>query len=78
MLTTKPTLIITFPTTTQAMAAERCCEHHHLPGRLVPIPAVLSAGCGLSWAADPSDKEGLLRAFADDGITYETVTVIDL
>lgn len=78
MLTTKPTLLITFPTTTQAMAAERCCERHHLPGRLVPIPAVLSAGCGLSWAADPSDKEGLLHAFADDGITYETVTVIDL
>ena len=60
----KPTLIITFATTTQAMAMEKLCHDCSLPGRLIPVPREITAGCGLSWKAQPQDKELLLDAMA--------------
>ena len=45
------TLIISFGTTTEAMKMERCCEKGGLPGRLIPIPREITAGCGLEGEA---------------------------
>lgn len=45
----KPYQILTFYTTSAAMAMERYCAEHEIPGRLIPIPRELSAGCGLAW-----------------------------
>ena len=64
MLKKKPTLIITFATTTQAMAMESFCTRENLPGRLIPVPREITAGCGLSWKAQPQDKDVLLEAMA--------------
>ena len=64
MLKKKPTLVITFATTTQAMAMETFCAKQGLPGRLIPVPREITAGCGLSWKAQPQDKDVLLEAMA--------------
>ena len=45
----KPALIITFSTTTDAMGMEQFCGRNGLPGRLIPVPREISAGCGLAW-----------------------------
>ena len=44
-------LIITFHTTTAAMAMEAMCAAKNLPGRLIPVPREITAGCGMSWRA---------------------------
>jgi hypothetical protein len=41
--------IITFATTTAAMAMEARCNEQQIPGRLIPVPQSISAGCGLAW-----------------------------
>ena len=41
--------ILTFHTTTEAMAMEKRCEENGIPGRLIPIPREITAGCGLAW-----------------------------
>lgn len=43
--------VITFPTTTAAMAMERAAKQQGLSGRLIPVPRSITAGCGLCWAA---------------------------
>lgn len=53
-------LIITFDTTAQAMAAEKYCIEHQLPGRLIPVPREITAGCGVAWKASPGDQEQLI------------------
>lgn len=53
-------LVITFHTTAEAMAAERFCKEQGIPGRLIPVPRQLSAGCGLAWSA-PVENSGCLR-----------------
>ena len=47
--------VVTFRTT----AMESACREAGLPGRLIPVPRSITAGCGLCWAAPPSVREAL-------------------
>jgi len=58
-------LIVTFHTTADAMAMEKAAKKEHLKGRLIPVPRVLSSGCGLSWSSDISDREQVLRVMRE-------------
>lgn len=60
----QPRLIITFYTTAEALKTEKLARERGLEGRLIPVPQVLSAGCGLAWSAPPeirADIETLLE-----------------
>lgn len=61
-------LVVTFHTTTAAMAMETACMAAGLPGRLIPVPRAITAGCGMAWTA-PVEAEAQLKAFtAEKGI----------
>ena len=62
-------LIVTFHTTTAAMAMERVCTAAGIPGRLIPVPREITAGCGMSWKAEPEDRATLEAFVAEKGIT---------
>lgn len=49
--------ILTFYTTTAAMAMEDYCHEQKIPGRLIPLPQEISAGCGLAWRMLPGEYE---------------------
>nr|WP_326171150.1 DUF3343 domain-containing protein [uncultured Oscillibacter sp.] len=51
--------VVTFRTTAGAMAMERACRKAGLPGRLIPAPRAITAGCGMCWAAPPEAREAL-------------------
>ena len=51
--------VVSFPTTSAAMAMEAACRAAGLPGRLIPLPRSISAGCGLCWAGPRSSREAL-------------------
>lgn len=44
-------LIVTFRTTAGAMAMEKACRTQKVPGRLIPVPRSVTAGCGMCWMA---------------------------
>lgn len=54
-------LIVTFHTTTGAMAMETLCKERGVPGRLIPVPRAITAGCGLSWCA-PRESRGEIES----------------
>ena len=66
-------LVVTFHTTTDAMAMEKACKEAGAPGRLIPVPRAISAGCGLSWCADLTDREQILDVMKKVGIEQEDV-----
>ena len=74
----KPTLVITFATTTQAMAMESFCARENLPGRLIPVPREITAGCGLSWKAQPEDKDRLVAALTKGGMKWAECHIIEV
>ena len=78
MLKKKPTLILTFATTTQAMATEKYCADHGLPGRLIPVPREITAGCGLSWKAAPEDRDVLTGALNGAGLKWAECHIIEI
>ena len=63
--------IITFHTTTGAMAMEKYCKAQKLPGRLIPVPGQISAGCGMCWAAEPEYGDRLYRAASAAGFDIQ-------
>ena len=48
-----------FATTTGAMAMEQACRSAGLPGRLIPVPRSITAGCGMCWSAPPDARQEL-------------------
>lgn len=67
----KESLVITFPSTTSAMAADRFFNAEKLPGRLIPVPREITAGCGLAWRALPCEGELLREALETNELIYE-------
>ncbi len=63
----QPRLIVTFHTTTAAMAMEKYCMAEGVPGRLIPVPRAITASCGMSWSAPPEARARVEAAAATLG-----------
>ena len=73
MLQKKLCLVVTFDATAAAMAAEKYCLERGVPGRLIPVPREITAGCGLAWKAEVDQEEAVTAALEAAGITYSGV-----
>lgn len=67
-------MILAFRTTTEAMAMEKRCEELGLPGRLIPLPREIDAGCGLAWRVPAEQYDA--EAFAGVGIDYQRTAAL--
>ena len=70
-------LVVSFHTTTEAMAMKRAAGECHLLGRLIPIPRQLSAGCGLAWSEPATNEPELEKAIERFGLEYERISSIE-
>lgn len=66
-------LVITFHTTTAAMAMERICKECGADGRLISVPGSISADCGLAWCAGNESEDALLELMVLHGITPQGI-----
>lgn len=66
-------LVITFRTTTQAMAMEKFCKEAGTPGRLIPVPKAITAGCGMAWAAQPEAEDEIMGLMKEKDIREEAI-----
>ena len=73
MLKKTEKLVITFHTTTEAMAMEAACKQEQADGRLIPVPRVISAGCGLAWCAGLESEAALTAMMQQHHITPQGV-----
>ncbi|MBU5460679.1 DUF3343 domain-containing protein [Anaerostipes sp. MSJ-23] len=69
-------VIISFESTTQAMKMDKFCMEHHLPGRLIPVPREITAGCGLAWKALPEEKEQLKVVMEEQQIIWQEIYIM--
>ena len=67
-------LVVSFPTTAAAMA----CHGRGLPGRMIPVPSQVSAGCGLAWRVLPEERGDIEAALAGAGIPWSGMDVVGL
>ena len=71
-------LVITFPTTAAAMACEDLCKKKGLPGRMIPVPGQISAGCGLAWKVSLADRPVFELELAAAGIALSGMDIVGL
>ena len=71
--------VIAFHTTAEAIAFEKKAGEAGFPGRLIPLPRAISAGCGVAWKLTkkeaPEQMQELLDSFE---IEYEEVYELQL
>lgn len=67
----EPKVIITFHTTAGAIEMEKNCRAQEVPGRIIPVPRELSAGCGLAWCSPEGEKELLGALLEQRKIEWE-------
>ena len=60
--------VLTFYTTTAAMAMERACNAQALPGRLIPVPREIASGRGMAWCSLPENQAELEQLAKVEGI----------
>ena len=65
--------VFTFHTTTMAMKMERSAKESGSPGRLIPVPRQISAGCGMAWSAPAAERPGLESLIQENGIETEGI-----
>ncbi|MDO4279140.1 MAG: DUF3343 domain-containing protein [Lachnoclostridium edouardi] len=68
-------MVISFHTTTEAVAMEDSCRRDKIPGRMIPLPTVISAGCGLAWSSEAKNREMILSYMEKSGLEYETAGI---
>ena len=73
-----PKVVVTFASTSDAMAVEAAARGTGLPVRMIPIPSEVSAGCGLAWCVPAEERGALLDAFESGGLAYEAVHEVEL
>lgn len=71
-------MVLTFRTTTEAMAMEKKCGEHRIPGRLIPVPREITAGCGLAWRIVQAEYEKYQTAIDDLGISFQQAVLLKL
>lgn len=74
----KPAIILSFARTTDAMAVEKYCMSNNLPGRLIPVPREITAGCGLAWKAAPEDEKLLVLGLEKAGLEWSGLYHLEL
>lgn len=66
-------LVITFYTTTAAMAMESICKAVGADGRIIPVPSSITADCGLAWCATNESEDTLLELMVQHNITPQGI-----
>ena len=66
-------LVVTFATTTAAMEMERRAEKAEISGRLIPLPSEISAGCGLAWKTELSEKATIMNFMEQQKLHWEAM-----
>lgn len=66
-------VLVTFHTTTDAMAMESFCRAEGVDGKLVPVPGFITADCGLAWCAPPLQEEAILELLRRKGLAFQAL-----
>jgi len=65
--------VVTFQTTTEAMAFEEAAKKEGLSGRIIPLPRAIGAGCGLAWRENPNYRSSLERLIGEQKLGYDKI-----
>lgn len=69
-------LYVIFYTSSEAMATEFACKENNIDGKLVPLPRIASASCGISFESKVENFEILKELLKKEDIEYEDIIIL--
>ena len=64
---------VTFRSTTVALEFEARAATFGLSGRIIPLPPVIDAGCGLAWKEDEANTGLVEKMLAAGQLSYDKI-----
>lgn len=74
----KKYMVLSFHSTTEAISFEKQCIQDQIPGRLIPIPREITAGCGLAWRIPADAYPSCRQMIQDRQMKYQDITELSL
>lgn len=65
--------VVTFQTTTEAMAFEQAAIEVGFSGRIIPAPRAITAACGLAWRENPKCRVSLEKFLREHQLGYKRI-----
>ena len=69
----EPKIVVTFVNTTDAMKMEAVCTEKNVQGRMIPVPKVISAGCGLACRSEPENEDVIREVLKFAGLKEQAI-----
>ena len=73
MLNKTKSLIVTFFSSSEAIATEKICNKLGLGGRIITTPRHITADCGMSFTINFEQKEMLEKILKEEKIKYDKI-----
>ena len=73
MLEQKKSLIVTYFSSTEAIATEKLCSKAGIGGRIITTPRHITADCGMSYSIGIEQKDKLEKLLKDEKIKYDKI-----
>lgn len=71
-------LVVAFKSTNAAMEMESLAKSRNIPGRIIPLPAKISAGCGLAWKTELDMRNDVINFMQEENIHWEAIYELNL
>ena len=71
-------VVFAFASTTLAMKMEKVTKEAKAPGRLIPVPKEITAGCGLAYIVEPEKRSEIEALMEKNEIVAQVVTELML
>ena len=71
-------VVVTFESTTHAMALGKVFKEQGVVGRLIPVPRQITAGCGLAWCSPLHAKVFILNQINQHQLHYQKIVELEL
>lgn len=73
-----PHAVVAFDTMSDAMAFEAASKEHDIPGRVIPVPGEVDAGCGMSWSVPIEQREELEACIEAHNLAHSGIHIVNL
>ena len=70
--------IVTFSTTSDALACDSCIKAQPIEAKLIPIPAFLKAGCGFACLFQNIEEADLRLWLQNAAVSYEALIRVNM
>ena len=78
MINKKKSLIVTYFTSSEAIATEKVCNANGIGGRIITTPRHITADCGMSFSIGIEQKEKLLELLKSERIKYDKIIELEV